>query len=532
MPERNSPTVAVSRMRSHWLAETIRLRESLWGPLEDGSETRRARAAGGTFADRLLYRAQLLGGREKLDTVLDRWTAMARLSLFIMAVAAVIAGGAAALGALGDGNRSVNIVMALATLLGLNLLTFLFWLLSFGVSAGSGAGAWLGECWLWLTRRLARGPDAALAPRALIELLDRERSLRWAMGGISHALWILALGAAVLVMLALLSARRYGFNWETTLLTPDTFVDLTRMLGWLPARLGFPTPTEAIIRASDGLQTLPASAQALWSGWLIGCLVVYGLLPRLAALTISLWMVRMRMGAITLDPTLPGHAELRDRLMPASLPTGVDSAPTDGYQTRITAPQVSGIPPGQALLIGLELPPDTPWPPSALPASVIDMGMIDSGAQRKRLLDSLQDAAPARVLLGCDAGQTPDRGTIALIAEIAGLSGTSGILLCERASGGASASRGEPAPTPMASHAGEASRAGAWRERLVAAGFEPERIHAHADAAVAWLAGTVSPPDDTSGTAAENATPAFPDISAPERTATRARTTPGTGASS
>src|SRR5690606_18670329 len=86
MPERNSPTVAVSRMRSHWLAETIRLRESLWGPLEDGSETRRARAAGGTFADRLLYRAQLLGGREKLDTVLDRWMAMAHLSLFIMAV--------------------------------------------------------------------------------------------------------------------------------------------------------------------------------------------------------------------------------------------------------------------------------------------------------------------------------------------------------------------------------------------------------------------------------------------------------------
>src|SRR5690606_4828228 len=114
---------------------------------------------------------------------------------------------------------------------------------------------------------------------------------------------------ACLTMLAMLSGVRYTFNWETTLLSPDTFVWLARLLGWLPAKLGFPVPSDDIIRASDGLQVLPAYAQAAWSGWLIGCVIVYGLLPRLIALAVSIYIGRRRLSTLTIDSSLPGYAE-------------------------------------------------------------------------------------------------------------------------------------------------------------------------------------------------------------------------------
>src|SRR3546814_19116707 len=106
--------------------------------------------------------------------------------------------------------------MALVYLFGLNSLSFSFWLLSFAASSPSNS-AWLGEAWLWLTGELARGPDAALVPRALLEVLGRNNTLRWLLGGISHLLWSIALSSLLLTLLGVLSARRYSFNWETTL---------------------------------------------------------------------------------------------------------------------------------------------------------------------------------------------------------------------------------------------------------------------------------------------------------------------------
>src|SRR3546814_10024029 len=55
---------------------------------------------------------------------------------------------------LGDGGRPVNLLLALVALLGLNAVAFVFWLLSFLFK--SHGGAWLGEAWLWLTRKIGR----------------------------------------------------------------------------------------------------------------------------------------------------------------------------------------------------------------------------------------------------------------------------------------------------------------------------------------------------------------------------------------
>lgn len=470
MPDPHS-TAVNDGFKAHWLAETLRLREALWGPLEDARENRKARAERRGFAPRLLLRARYLAEREKLDQVLGKWTSASRAALLGLLIAGLLAGIGAALGALGDGSRSVNILLALVALLGVNTLAYLFWLSSFLIRSDH-AGSWLGESWLWLTHKLARGPDAALAPRALAELLSRQHALRWLLGAVSHAVWVLAFVGALACMLAILSARRYGFNWETTLLSPDTFVGLTSALGWLPSLLGFSVPSPEIIRASDGLQTLPESAMALWSGWLIGCVVVYGLLPRLAGLGLSLYMTRRRLRGLAVDTTLPGYAELRDRLDPSSETTGIDSAATDGYQASFQPLDTAATPAIQYAVLGIELPTDIPWPPAALPDGISDLGVIDSRSQRHQILERLQRHTARRLLLACDASQTPDRGTIALLSELGSLARHAHVALIS------------PGQAGERSHA----RAAAWHEKLSLAGFAAEAVHDDLSGGLIWLA--------------------------------------------
>ncbi len=469
MPETQGKAVE-DGFKAHWLAETLRLREALWGPLDDASESRRARAEGRGFAQRLLLRARYLAEREKLDQVVGKWAGASRAVLLGLLAMGLLAGVGAALGALGDGGRSVNVLLALVALLGVNALAYLFWLSSFLIRSDH-AGSWLGESWLWLTRKLARGPDAALAPRALAELLSRQGALRWLLGAVSHAVWTMAFIGALAGMLAILSARRYSFNWETTLLSPDAFVWLVSALGRLPALLGFPVPPDAVVRASDGLQALPESAMALWSGWLIGCVAVYGLLPRLAGLGVSLYAARRRLRGLAVDTTLPGYAELRDRLDPSSETTGVDSAATDGYQSIVQPLDAGSRQTVQLAVLGIELPTDVAWPPAALPDGVSDLGVIDSRSQRHQILDRLQHHAARRLLVVCDASQTPDRGTIALLSELGSLAQQTHVALVSPA------------------QAGERSqaRAAAWREKLLRAGFAPEAMHDGLSGGLGWL---------------------------------------------
>lgn len=463
-------------LKQAWLAETLRLRESLWGPLEDADEIRRARTLEGSLQQKLLHRAQALGAREQLDTVLQRYAQGARLTLIALWLAAILAGAGAAVGALGDATRSVNVLLALVAMLGINTLAMILWLASFALRS-SDTGSWLGELWLWLTKKLARGPNAALAPQALAGLLDRQHALRWVLGGISHGWWTTALLSLLLTLLAVLSARRYQFNWETTLLTPDSFVHITAWLGWLPSKLGFPIPSEAIVRASSGLQALPESAQALWSGWLIGCVVVYGLLPRLVGVVVSLWCVKRRVADLSLDSHLPGYAELRERLAPISEKTGLDGpagawapAPHDA----IVAPAYTDT---QALMVGLELASDTPWPPFPLPNDTLDLGLIDTRPQRQQLLEQFQQQPPAKLLLVCDPQQTPDRGTLALLNQLSGLAHHMRILLL----------------APQSTRPSHDARIALWRQQLAAVGFLADDVQTHPMAAHDWLNTRISP---------------------------------------
>src|SRR3546814_723107 len=172
-------------------------------------------------------------------------------------------------------------------------------------------------------------------------------------------------------------------------------------------------------------------------------------------------------------PLFPSYSDFRQRLAPASENTGSDAPAAPQSAMPGPVPRHNRPESGKPAMAGVELPSDLPWPPVPADDPVVDLGVIDSRAQRQAVLEQLQQNPPSRILIVCDARQTPDRGAIALITELAGAAGDTRIALA----------------APDNAHSAR-PRTKTWRERLVAAGFAPEQGHDHVEPAAAWLATT------------------------------------------
>ncbi|UVO17884.1 DUF2868 domain-containing protein [Stutzerimonas stutzeri] len=413
MSDPRIPLPSLSRVDRLWLTEAVRLREEHAGPLDDEEANRQARAGGGDLSTLIERRALWLARRDGLLEALRHWRQGARLGAIALAVLAIFTGAGLAFAALGDGQRPVNVFWALGSLLGLNLLTLLGWLLGLALAGDSGGA--LGRLWLWLSEKFARDARAAQLAPALPVLLQRQRLGRWLLGLGVHGLWLLAMACALLMLLALLATRRYGFVWETTILGESAFVDLTQALGALPALLGFGVPDVEQIRASGTLAGDLESARRQWAGWLVGVVLVYGLLPRLLLAALCLWRWRRGRAALAIDLEQPSYRLLRERLQPPSERLGIrDAAPAQLHAPSAGAQPDTG---AGAVLVAIELDGSRPWPPS-LPKGVADAGVLDDREGRRRLLDQLTRFPPARLAIACDPRRSPDRGTLALLGEL------------------------------------------------------------------------------------------------------------------
>ncbi|MGP6430304.1 DUF2868 domain-containing protein [Pseudomonas paraglycinae] len=402
----------LTSLQNLWLTETVRLREEHAGPLDDLEANRLARAAGGDLPGRIQRRALWLAERDGLTSALKHWLQGARLALVLLAIFAVLSGAGLAFAALGQ--TPVNVFWALGSLLGLNLIQLLSWAL--GLIFAGEHGATLGRLWLWLSEKLARDAKAAQLAPALLLMLQRKRLNRWALGTLVNGLWLLAMLSALVLLLTLMATRRYGFVWETTILSADTFINMTQTLGALPALLGFNVPTVDMIRASGDTALNIESARQAWATWLVGVLVVYGVLPRLLLALFCFWRWNSGKAALRLDLNLPGYAQLRERLMPTSERLGItDPEPAQLHRVESTVGEHAS---DGALLVAIELDDQHSWPPT-LPKNVSNAGILDSRESRNKLLEQLSRFPPARLAIACDPRRSPDRGSLALIAELA-----------------------------------------------------------------------------------------------------------------
>ena len=411
-------------LQNLWLTETVRLREEHAGPLDDLEANRLARTAGGDLPSRIQRRALWLAERDGLTAALKHWLQGARLALVLLMIFAVLSGAGLAFAALGQ--TPVNVFWALGSLLGLNLILLLSWLL--GLIFAGEHGAMLGRLWLWLSEKMARDAKAAHLAPALLLMLQRKKLNRWALGTLVNGLWLLAMLSALILLLTLMATRRYGFVWETTILSADTFIHVTHALGYLPSLLGFNVPTVEMIRASgDGALDIESARQA-WATWLVGVLVVYGVLPRLLLTLLCFWRWNSGKAALRLDLNLPGYAHLRERLMPTSERLGVnDPEPAQLHRVESSVGELAS---EGALLVAIELDEQRPWPP-ALPKNVSNAGILDSRESRHKLLEQLSRFPPARLAIACDPRRSPDRGSLALIAELARSAGETRVWLLQ-----------------------------------------------------------------------------------------------------
>ncbi|MDO9600175.1 MAG: DUF2868 domain-containing protein [Azoarcus sp.] len=475
------PSVPLSALEARWLAELVRRHEARHGRLDDRAALIDARGGPPDLETRICLRAEALGTREGWRDAILRWRGRARLSLLAAGVLALMLGAGSAAAVLGDGTRPVNVVWALGGLLGVHFFSLLLWFASMLVSSRPArGGSALGALWLRLVALFDRSPAAVDLPLALGGLLARGRLATYGLGLVSHLLWLLALSGAAAGLLALFAARRYGFAWETTILPADVFVSLTTFLGVVPGWLGFPVPHAALVLDSVldsgggvGPNVGAAAAEAArraWSGWLLGCLLVYGVLPRLLLALACALLWRLGTRRLRLDLGLPEYMRLRAALLPVSERLGIsDPAPASGSRPVRHAGRPGST--GAVTMLALELGGDLPWPPAACSGLADDGGRLDSREQRRAILDRFECAPPARLLIAIDPRLTPDRGSLGLITELVDRAGETRLWALPAANTGA-------------------DRLGLWRDGLARLGVSPDAL-LHDQATVArWLEAT------------------------------------------
>ena len=399
-------------LKDSWLCEALRLKETQWGQFDDRAACLRA-AREPTAMQQIAARANFLGETSGVKLALGRVQSGLWVAFIVLLVIAVLVGGSAALAALGAGFRPVNVVSALVVLLGVNLFSLVVWIVTLIV--GIGSGGWLAGRWPWLVRKLATGPEVALAGQAWWSLWQQAGGLRWVLSSVTHASWLIASLTMLAVLYFTLSIRYFDFAWETTLLSADSFVALTQFVGVVPHWFGFAIPDSETVRASGHLSRNSVQAQALWASWLTGALVCYGVLPRSLLLLVSLAMVARAWPRTQPQLLSPYYQALLLKMAPAALSPEGQVPP----QIKLRYPPVlkGADSATRAMMTGIEL--ETEWPPVGLGCEIVHTMMIDSRDTRNMALGHVAQLNPRRLVIACDARHTPDRGTLRLIAELA-----------------------------------------------------------------------------------------------------------------
>lgn len=417
-----APNPAPNRFADILVTRTIRAIEES-GPLEDASELRDAARQGTTREEQVIARARALARRIGLQHDLERMRTMARLSVGLLALVVVWLTWLLVSTVFGEGRR-INVVLAWIGVLGPSVSTLLVWLVAVMAPRSAGAGLLaegLGGIALRLfSRPRWAGSHAPVLAREGMALVREAGLLPWAFGVINHAIWALAFVALTGVLYLMFAARAYELTWETTILPESSFVDFIRTTGQPAAMLGLPHADPV------GLVPGAPSVSVHLAYWLMYCVLLYGLLPRLVLALVSRWKWSRGKAGLRLDMSEPYYRRLSQRFDQLAAPVIVDAERL--HADAVHAPTMPGAAAvdGPPVWIAFELPPELSWRPGDGVATVDVPGDSDS---RHALIDRLARSPAARAVVACNAASSPDRGTARFLRDVSSRVGAMALLL-------------------------------------------------------------------------------------------------------
>lgn len=311
----------------------------------------------------------------------------------------------------------VNFFYVLVCLLGFHTLMLVGWLVMALINQGKQSSNWFAN--FVSPSYLIRGKDDVTI--AAVDLYERQlhhSGMRWYLGKFSHQLWLATLTGMLFAIIFLLVVRQYSFSWESTLLSDQALITLTRVLGWLPSMVGFEVPdSTAIVQSRLVTEAMPLSVARQWASLLVGSLLMYGIVPRAIAWSFCALMFRRK--KMRLDIKLPYY----QKILHFWQRQVVDA--DDFKEAPAPIAPTATISAGKKLVALLEYPSDQDnWWQLGLDAhfndkfEVENFGIIDDRDDMARLTSYL-DSHPVQVLLGIHESALPDRGTLRKLDQIA-----------------------------------------------------------------------------------------------------------------
>ena len=362
--------------------------------------TETLRHAEGDAESKINRRAEMIDSDHKLRDALTHVRQVGQGLLWGLTLLCLVMGFGSGLGLLNQ--SGLNFFIVLASVLGLNTVMFGVWVVMLLLPKHK--QTWFSPSW-WIR---GKDPVSQAILRLYLEAWQQPKA-RWAAGKISHRFWLATLGGMLIAMLLLLVVRQYTFNWESTLLSDNSFIRVVQGLAWLPELLGFPVPdTQAILNSR--LHNHMASARQ-WSGLLIGSMVVYGMVPRVLAWAYCHWQTRAAAQPLPLDKPYYQHLiqQWQTRVIDADTQT----------ETVTIVPKISLSDDGQKWAVMLERPwAEAHWYRHVLGQDWLDKGTADSRDAVAQLLEQLQQHR-VQLLIGVPAQAVPDRGILRQISRLA-----------------------------------------------------------------------------------------------------------------
>jgi hypothetical protein len=321
-----------------------------------------------------------------------------------------------------SGAGTLNVFWVLMVLLGFNLLSFVLWLLFTFVlrtPASSPLVSIFMPCLNWTIKLAAKGHYSQYASKTWLHIQLSNPQGKWFIGRVVHSVWLSYLAGGFIALLLVLMTRQYDFIWGSTILDQAAFQQLTAYLSFSMDVIHWPTPSvDEVIASQQGLNEMSSTLRSSWAYFLLGCLLFYGLFPRLVAWVMCRVLGAVQLRRFSLNYQDPYYLALKREWQPLSGQGDILDADSHAqpHQSLQKTKQSFRALPSEALFLGFELPRSlvTQLPSQLTTPVLVNVVNKDTTDQA---LAFIKNSAGSVVFL-VNANKPPDRGTLRLLQSL------------------------------------------------------------------------------------------------------------------